>query len=73
MVEGAPTSGIDDCDIGVMCWYVDLGESDGECAALCDQALMPDPVCPGGTICTPIFTPGQEPPGRESVGVCTPP
>lgn len=34
-VEGGPTSGIDTCDLGVMCWFVDPDTNEGLCVALC--------------------------------------
>ncbi len=43
-VEGSGTSGIDDCDIGVMCWDVDPKTNIGTCVAMCtgDEA---NPIC----------------------------
>ena len=43
-VEGSGVSGIDDCDIGSMCWDVDPETNMGTCVALCtgDEA---DPIC----------------------------
>ena len=34
-VEGGGVSGIDSCDVGVMCWDVDPNTSQGVCVALC--------------------------------------
>jgi hypothetical protein len=34
-VEGSPTSGIDDCALGAMCWDVDPKTGEGECIGLC--------------------------------------
>ena len=43
MVEGSGVSGIDDCDLGALCWDVDV-ENVGTCVALCKGA--PDaPSC----------------------------
>jgi hypothetical protein len=63
VVEGNGYSGFDDCELGVMCWEVDPVTDAGVCAALCDLTLMPDPVCPGGTICTPFFAMAPGPAG----------
>lgn len=43
-VEGNGASGIDDCDIGVMCWDVDPKTNIGTCVAMCtgDSA---NPIC----------------------------
>ena len=43
-VEGSGTSGIDDCDIGSMCWDVDAETNVGTCVAMCtgDEA---NPIC----------------------------
>jgi hypothetical protein len=68
-VEDGPWSGRDDCAFGAMCWDVDPDTSMGECVAQCDQALMPDPACPMGTSCMPIFT-RVDPP--STAGVCLP-
>ena len=68
-VEGSPWSGLDDCAGGSMCWDADPRTGMGECVAQCDQALMPDPACPMGTSCMPIFT-RVDPP--STAGVCLP-
>jgi hypothetical protein len=34
-VEGDWLSGVDDCDLGSMCWYVDTDTNMGECLAMC--------------------------------------
>jgi len=65
-VDGDPYSGLDDCEGAALCWDVDPGTSEGQCAALCDYSLEPDPVCPMGTTCTPFFT--MDPPW--TLGVC---
>lgn len=65
-VDGDPFSGLDDCELGSLCWDVDPATSEGQCVALCDYSLEPDPVCPMGTTCTPFFT--MEPPW--TLGVC---
>jgi hypothetical protein len=49
MVEGSPVSGIDDCDLGLLCFGVDPRTLQGTCTALCDQhdetSCGPDEVC----------------------------
>jgi hypothetical protein len=62
-VEGQ-LSGFDDCALGAVCWDVDPATLQGVCAALCDQALMPDPACTMGTSCTSIFA------AADPAGVC---
>jgi hypothetical protein len=43
-VEGSGTSGIDDCDLGTMCWDVDPKTNIGTCVAMCtgDESA---PIC----------------------------
>ncbi|MEM7156077.1 MAG: ribulose phosphate epimerase [Myxococcota bacterium] len=43
-VEGSGVSGLDDCDIGSMCWDVDPETNMGVCVALCTGDSM-SPVC----------------------------
>lgn len=69
VVDGDPYSGLDDCEAEALCWAVDPGTGEGQCAALCDYSLEPDPACPMGTVCTPFFT--REPPW--TLGVCVVP
>ena len=43
-VEGSGTSGLDTCDVGVMCWDVDTETNMGTCTAMCTNT--PDnPIC----------------------------
>jgi hypothetical protein len=70
LVETSPFAGVDDCERGAMCWNVDPDTLQGECAALCDQTLMPDPACPAETTCMPFFAMGVE--LLEPIGVCLP-
>jgi hypothetical protein len=50
-VEGSPTSGIDTCELGAMCWDVDPDTGEGTCVALCTPP-EDDPTCaPEGTVC----------------------
>ena len=43
-VEGSGVSGLDDCDLGVMCWDVDPETNLGTCAAMC-QGDQANPIC----------------------------
>jgi hypothetical protein len=43
-VEGSGTSGIDDCDIGAMCWDVDPATNMGTCVAMC-TGDEENPIC----------------------------
>lgn len=45
-VQGSGTSGIDSCDIGLMCWDVDADTLDGTCIELC-SGTHEEPTCPG--------------------------
>lgn len=49
-VEGSATSGLDDCDLGLLCWDVDPDTLQGTCAALCTGS-EDDPQCEGSTEC----------------------
>jgi hypothetical protein len=48
-VEGSGVSGIDSCDVGLMCWDVDE-EGNGTCAPLCSGSPEA-PTCPDGWTC----------------------
>lgn len=39
-VEGSGVSGVDSCDIGLMCWNVGADTLEGECVAYCEGAAM---------------------------------
>jgi hypothetical protein len=41
MVEGSGVSGIDNCEIGAMCWDVDPDTNMGECVAFCENEANP--------------------------------
>lgn len=43
-VEGSGTSGIDDCDIGTMCWDVNPETNEGTCVEMCSCTEI-TPVC----------------------------
>jgi hypothetical protein len=49
-VQGSETSGIDNCELGAMCWNVDNMTNEGTCVALC-TGTPADPVCAAGTTC----------------------
>ncbi len=82
---GGGTSGIDNCDIGLMCWGVDA-EMNGTCIALCIGSAD-EPVCDLGYLCKissepvlPLCIPACNPllqdcddvciPNRSGVGFC---
>lgn len=44
-VEGSPVSGIDDCDVGSMCWGVDPETLQGTCVEFCNPLRRPSTVC----------------------------
>jgi hypothetical protein len=56
VAEGLGISGIDDCELGTMCWEVDL-EGNGVCFALCG-GTEEAPTCPPGTGCA-VFGDGM--------------
>ena len=47
MVEGSGVSGIDDCELGALCWNVDPETNEGSCVAMCtggfDHLVCEDP------------------------------
>ncbi|MCX4247552.1 ribulose phosphate epimerase [Paraliomyxa miuraensis] len=47
---GSPTSGLDDCDLGSMCWGVDPTTLEGTCVSHC-QGPEADPICDPATSC----------------------
>jgi hypothetical protein len=49
-VEGSAVSGIDDCDVGVMCFFVDVDTNTGLCVELCAGSLDA-PSCSPGKAC----------------------
>lgn len=51
-VEGSGVSGVDTCDVGLMCWDVDPDTNMGTCIELCGCGPG-EPTCSGGgTVCT---------------------
>jgi hypothetical protein len=52
VVEGSPTSGLDNCDHGLMCFHADAETHVGTCVALCGGSEM-KPLCnDDATTCT---------------------
>jgi len=49
-VQGSGSSGVDNCELGAMCWDVDDMTNMGTCVALCTGTPMA-PVCAAGTSC----------------------
>lgn len=43
-VEGSAVSGIDDCELGAMCWNVDAATNTGACVAMCVGSYE-EPTC----------------------------
>lgn len=52
-VVDSPTSGIDDCVLGAMCWNVDVETNVGECVAMC-QGSEANPTCEAACDTCPI-------------------
>jgi hypothetical protein len=50
-VEGSGFSGVDDCDLGVMCWRVDPKTNTGTCHQLCGT-IPGESTCPDGFVCS---------------------
>jgi Ca-activated chloride channel family protein len=50
-VEGSGVSGVDSCDVGVLCYDVDDDLLEGTCVAMCSGSEK-SPVCPDGTWCS---------------------
>ena len=48
-IEGSIASGIDDCDVGLMCWNADANNQ-GRCVEMCSGSPS-DPTCPDALIC----------------------
>lgn len=49
-MEGSPYSGIDDCELGAMCWAVDPETLQGTCVPMCGGSELA-PECPASTSC----------------------
>ncbi|MEM6992602.1 MAG: hypothetical protein AAF721_18965 [Myxococcota bacterium] len=63
LVEGNGVSGIDDCDQGAMCFYVDSETNAGTCVAMCGGSPS-RPTCDEGSACTVS--------GEGTLAVCLP-
>jgi hypothetical protein len=50
VVEGNGVSGIDDCELGAMCWGVDPRTNEGTCVPMCTGSEA-NPICPDGLEC----------------------
>ncbi len=50
-VEGSGVSGIDNCDVHSMCYYVDPETNMGICVSFC-QGSAQNPICNPGFVCT---------------------
>jgi hypothetical protein len=50
-VEGSGVSGIDSCDVGSMCYYVDPETNVGTCVGMC-QGTEESPMCEPGFLCS---------------------
>lgn len=59
-VEGSSTSGIDSCDIGLMCWDVDGETLEGTCIGLCEGTQRDSSCADPGTTCV-VFNEGALP------------
>lgn len=70
--QGSSTSGIDDCELGALCWYPD-GELQGECFGYC-QGTPRAPICPQAHQCVAdaaVCLPHCDPLGDDcGPGVC---
>jgi hypothetical protein len=49
IAEGGAVSGVDNCDLGLLCWYVNE-ENIGSCIDQC-TGTEEAPMCPSGTVC----------------------
>ena len=50
-VEGSGVTGIDDCELGAMCWDVDADTLTGTCEAFCSGTVQ-DPQCEADHVCS---------------------
>jgi len=51
--EEGPAGGVDDCDDGLFCYYVNSDTNVGTCIAFCSGSPS-NPTCDTGTICTVV-------------------
>ncbi|MCA9710653.1 MAG: hypothetical protein KDK70_32725 [Myxococcales bacterium] len=59
-VEGSGVSGIDDCELGAMCWAVDPANNMGTCIELC-SCSYDDPQCLGANTACAVVNSGVLP------------
>lgn len=82
LVQGSGTSGIDNCELGAMCWDVDLRTNEGTCVDICLGTFEayycenPNEYCAQGgdgliTLCLPLCDPIEQdcPEGEACVGI----
>lgn len=48
-VTDSAVSGIDSCDLGLLCWFVDNETGEGTCIPMCENESSP--TCPAGKTC----------------------
>ncbi len=65
-----PVGGVDDCDVGLMCWGIPNAQTQGVCTSLCEGSVSAG-VCPADTVCAvynggalPICLPTCDPLGN---------
>jgi hypothetical protein len=49
-VDGSAVSGIDDCGLGLLCWFVDNETGEGTCLSMCEGSEA-SPSCPAMQLC----------------------
>ncbi len=54
-----PVAGVDDCDLGLICWGVPPGETQGVCTSLCEGTAAAG-QCPQETVCA-VYNDGALP------------
>ncbi|MBV1861055.1 MAG: hypothetical protein KUG77_21740 [Nannocystaceae bacterium] len=54
-----PVAGVDDCDVGLMCWGIPQGETAGVCTSLCEGSAAAG-LCPTETVCA-VYNSGALP------------
>ncbi|MBC8071581.1 MAG: hypothetical protein IAG13_24860 [Deltaproteobacteria bacterium] len=63
VAQDSPVSGLDDCEMGALCWHVDPATLEGQCVALC-TGTEANPSCDAGRSCFIGF--------EGTVNVCLP-
>jgi len=65
MVVDSGVSGLDNCELGAMCWHIDFDTLQGECVSMCTGS--PDAgICPRGFWCASFAR------GGAYAGICIP-